>query len=51
MDANSFGSFVSSSISFNPRARDGRESLDCTDWLWLGCFNPRARDGRENEDT
>ena len=34
-------------MSFNPRARDGRECLSVSFKGLSACFNPRARDGRE----
>ncbi len=34
-------------MSFNPRARDGREAYSSTLQSRLPRFNPRARDGRE----
>ena len=34
-------------LGFNPRARDGRESRFSCDGPTSGSFNPRARDGRE----
>ena len=32
---------------FNPRARDGRDRLSTSRFIWLSSFNPRARDGRD----
>ena len=34
-------------ISFNPRARDGRDNEWQTLGMLIQCFNPRARDGRD----
>ena len=36
-------------LSFNPRARDGREDGPTFPMLTKICFNPRARDGRESK--
>ena len=33
--------------SFNPRARDGRDSSPVIVTFYNFCFNPRARDGRD----
>ncbi len=34
-------------ISFNSRAREGRDALACVFVLRVGCFNSRAREGRD----
>ncbi len=34
-------------LSFNPRARGGRDLLSCSTTTILECFNPRARGGRD----
>ena len=34
-------------LSFNPRARDGREGIVLNISIGQVSFNPRARDGRE----
>ncbi len=47
MDAKSTSGLVRSELSFNPRARDGRERLTSLVLISLARFNPRARDGRE----
>ena len=48
MDANRVTSLITRKrLSFNPRARDGRETLSIHSANALTCFNPRARDGRE----
>ena len=47
MDANSGRRIASSRQSFNPRARDGRETGLCNMYTRHSRFNPRARDGRE----
>ena len=49
MDANSGRRIASSRQSFNPRARDGRETGLCNMYTRHSRFNPRARDGREDE--
>ena len=33
--------------SFNPRAREGRDTLQGKPSLTARCFNPRAREGRD----
>ena len=47
MDANRKQYVIVYPQSFNPRARDGRESKAGYRQHWQQCFNPRARDGRE----
>ena len=48
MDANKPSTTIkSTSLSFNPRARDGRELRRSPYANHLDSFNPRARDGRE----
>ena len=46
MDANYLINLLMVMVSFNPRARDGREYLHHLIYT-VFCFNPRARDGRE----
>jgi len=36
-------------VSFNPRARMGRDGLTGKQWRAKICFNPRARMGRDDE--
>ena len=36
-------------VSFNPRARDGREAFRRISHIQFLGFNPRARDGREKQ--
>ena len=47
MDANIDLVNIQLDLSFNPRARDGRETLTQMVIRSTHCFNPRARDGRE----
>ena len=47
MDANQTHDHFVRFLSFNPRARDGRERHDKSYTLHTKSFNPRARDGRE----
>ena len=49
MDAKSCVNMSYGGKSFNPRARDGRESIAIRPCPAVFGFNPRARDGRENE--
>ena len=47
MDANNLSKRLTAIVSFNPRARDGREWSNLLWHEWHNGFNPRARDGRE----
>ena len=39
--------FIRASISFKPRAREGRDDHLAASFVRAGCFKPRAREGRD----
>ena len=41
------GLFIGLEISFNPRAREGRDLRQSRKGIPPSCFNPRAREGRD----